>query len=149
MKTARHSAMAILTLILGLALMGCCSNPGVFDKINSNVKKVQTYYDPLVAKVQNATGSGKVAPVAAIAKEALVASDTVLLLAGELQTMNCPPEGKVEQLDLQTEQAVDKAAQVVPVAEVKAEAPAEPAPAPEPVAPPIDAPVEAQAGLEG
>jgi hypothetical protein len=87
--------------LLGL-LSGCCSQPGVFQKLDRSLKTVQSYYDPLL---QGNLQDEKV-------RQALVAADTTLLLAGELQSQWCPAPREVEQLELQlsgTEELARKA----------------------------------------
>ena len=87
--------------LLGL-LSGCCSQPWVFQKLDRSLKTVQSYYDPLL---QGNLQDEKV-------RQALVAADTTLLLAGELQSQWCPAPREVEQLELQlsgTEELARKA----------------------------------------
>lgn len=80
---------------------GCCSNPGVFQKLEHSLKTVQGYYEPLISEdLMN----DKV-------KLAVVAADTTLLLIGELQTQWCPPVEAVKQVELQTAEAKQLAAE--------------------------------------
>ena len=82
-------------LAAGLALAGlvggCCTNPGVFGKVDQSLRVAQRYYDPLLKEDLR---DDRV-------RRAVVAADTTLLLAGELQQMWCPSAGKVEQLQIQ------------------------------------------------
>jgi type II secretory pathway component PulM len=84
---------------LGLALVlaaGCCQNPGVFQKVQRSLETVQSYYSPLLAEEWQQDER---------LRRAVVAADTALLLAGELQGQWCPDEGKTEQLALQAKEA--------------------------------------------
>ncbi|MDI6853163.1 MAG: hypothetical protein QME75_06100 [Deltaproteobacteria bacterium] len=76
-------------------LAGCCSNPGVFNKLEHSLKTVQGYYDPLLTED---LANEKV-------RQAVVAADSTLLLAGELQAQWCPPAEAVKQVELQAEEA--------------------------------------------
>ena len=87
----------IAVLAVALASVGCCGNPGIFGKVNASLKTTQGYYDPLLIKLS-------VAPIPEV-KAAVVAADTALLLAGELQKQWCPSEQAVDQLALQTAEA--------------------------------------------
>lgn len=84
---------------LGLALVlaaGCCQNPGIFQKVQRSLEAVQGYYGPLLAEDwQNDANL----------RRAVVAADTTLLLAGELQNQWCPDSGQAEQLELQVKAA--------------------------------------------
>lgn len=108
------AAMALAGL-----LTGCCSHPGVFQKLEHSLKTVQGYYEPLLAEdLMN----DKV-------RQAVVAADTTLLLAGELQAQWCPPANAVEQVELQMAEAKKLAEEAgVPTAATQ--------PAPEPQAAP-------------
>ncbi len=97
MRRRRHW-MAILALA-GLAA-GCCAHPGVFDRLERSMKTVQTFYEPLL---QEELADEKV-------RRAVVAADTALLLAGELQRQWCPPPQAAEQLELQVTEAEKLAA---------------------------------------
>lgn len=84
---------------VGLALIlaaGCCQNPGLFQKVQRSLEAVQGYYGPLLAadwqKDENL-------------RRAVVAADTTLLLAGELQNQWCPEASQAEQLELQVKAA--------------------------------------------
>jgi hypothetical protein len=82
--------------VLGLGLVaGCCSNPGVFQKVETSLETIQNFYDPLI---QGNLQDDRV-------KQAVVAADTTLLLAGELQKQWCPDPNQVQQLELQTGEA--------------------------------------------
>jgi hypothetical protein len=89
--------MKIMTVMLvGLGLAGCCGQPGVFGKVHDSLAMVQSYYGPLVE--QEWGRQDKV-------RQAVVAADTTLLLAGELQRQWCPDAGQAEQLALQAKEA--------------------------------------------
>jgi hypothetical protein len=74
----------------------CCAHPGLFQKAQESVMAVQGFYDPLINQDFDRN---------VIAKQALVAADTTLLLASELQKQWCPNPNKAEQLDLQAQEA--------------------------------------------
>ncbi len=84
---------------LGLALVlaaGCCQNPGLFQKVQRSLETVQSYYSPLLEEQwQNDERM----------RRAVVAADTTLLLAGELQSQWCPDASQAEQLALQAREA--------------------------------------------
>ena len=91
MKRGKWAGVVVLAGLLA----GCCSNPGVFQKLEQSLKTVQGYYEPLLSEdLMN----DKV-------RRAVVAADTTLLLAAELQAQWCPPETAVKQVELQTEEA--------------------------------------------
>ena len=92
MSRRRHW-MAILVLA-GLAA-GCCAYPGLFDRLEYSLKTVQAFYEPLL---QEELANEKV-------HRAVVAADTALLLAGELQRQWCPPPQAAAQLELQVQEA--------------------------------------------
>jgi hypothetical protein len=82
-----------LTLVLAA---GCCQNPGIFQKVQRSLEAVQGYYSPLLEKEwQNDERM----------RRAVVAADTTLLLAGELQKQWCPEASQAEQLELQVKAA--------------------------------------------
>ena len=84
-----------LGLVLVLAA-GCCQNPGIFQKVQGSLETVQSYYTPLLNEEwQN---DDKL-------RRAVVAADTTLLLAGELQKQWCPEPAQGEQLELQVQAA--------------------------------------------
>lgn len=88
---------------LGLSLTmtaGCCQHPGVFQKVQRSLDTVQSYYTPLITGEWDQDGR---------VKQAIVAADTTLLLAGELQRQWCPDPQKTEQLELQTQEAKARA----------------------------------------
>jgi uncharacterized protein YcfL len=91
MKRGKWAGVVVLAWLLA----GCCSNPGVFQKLEQSLKTVQGYYKPLLSEdLMN----DKV-------RRAVVVADTTLLLAAELQAQWCPPETAVKQVELQTEEA--------------------------------------------
>lgn len=77
-------------------LSGCCAHPGLFQKVRDSLELVQGYYEPLVQAQWNDHEQ---------VRAAVVAADTTLLLAGELQRQWCPDPGKTAQLALQTQEA--------------------------------------------
>jgi hypothetical protein len=82
--------------LLGLTA-GCCSNPGLFDQVQRSLQTVQNYYTPLL-QAGGWDQEGKL-------RRAVVAADTTLLLAAELQRQWCPDTQKAQQLELQTQEA--------------------------------------------
>jgi hypothetical protein len=86
---------------------GCCNNPGLFQKVHDSMALVQSFYDPLIRQDLDRNDT---------AKQAVVAADTTLLLAGELQEQWCPNPGQANQLELQAQEA-KKLAQAAGVAE--------------------------------
>ncbi len=82
---------------------GCCANPGLFQKINRSMDLVQSYYDPLIKDGWNRPDQWQ---------KAVVAADTTLLLAGELQQQWCPDPTKTQQLELQAQEAKKLAQQI-------------------------------------
>jgi hypothetical protein len=89
---------------------GCCGQPGLFQKVHDSMVTVQSFYDPLIR--QDLDGNG-------IAKTAVVAADTTLLLAATLQQQWCPNSSNTQQLELQAREA-RKLAQEAGVAEAVA-----------------------------
>ncbi len=77
-----------LPLLLLWLLSGCCGQPGIFQKVHRSLLTVQSFYDPLVQEI-----SGQDERV----QRAVVAADTTLLLAGELQKQWCPDPGQAQQ----------------------------------------------------
>lgn len=75
---------------------GCCNQPELFKKVQGSMAMVQGFYDPLI---QENLRTNKTL------QQAVVAADTTLLLAGELQRRWCPNPGKVKQLELQAQTA--------------------------------------------
>lgn len=88
---------------------GCCAYPGLFEKVHESMVTVQRFYDPLI---EQDLGRNE------IARQAVVAADTTLLLATELQKQWCPNPNEAEQLDLQAREA-KKLAQEAGVVEAK------------------------------
>jgi hypothetical protein len=89
---------------------GCCGHPGVFQKIHASMATVQHFYDPLIKQDFDRRG---------MVQQAMVAADTTLLLASELQQQWCPNPHNTKQLELQTQEA-RKLAQEAGVAEAGA-----------------------------
>lgn len=92
MKKGKWVWLLALVWLMG----GCCSHPGVFKKVQSSLETVQDFYGPLLQG--KGTQNEKM-------RQALVAADSALLLAGELQDRWCPNSQKAEQLELQTQEA--------------------------------------------
>jgi hypothetical protein len=105
---------ALLFILIGLS--GCCSYPGLFDKVHRSMVAVQSFYGPLLEGEWEQNDKVRMA---------VVAADTTLLLAGELQQQWCPDPGQTEQLELQAKQAQNLAqeAGVAPAGAVPAAAP--------------------------
>jgi hypothetical protein len=80
-----------LALLLGLA-SGCCSQPEIFQKVHTSMETVQNFYGPLIQ--QDFSQDERL-------RLAVVAADTTLLLAGELQRQWCPDPSQASQLELQ------------------------------------------------
>ncbi len=87
--------LLLAALLLGLA-GGCCSQPDLFQKVHQSLETVQGYYGPLVQECVGQDGR---------VQRAVVAADTTLLLAGELQRQWCPDPNQAKQLELQTTEA--------------------------------------------
>ncbi len=85
-----------LAALMGLAL-GCCQNPGGVAKAQRSLKTVQSFYGPMLQQ-EEWRQDDKV-------RQAVVAADTALLLAGELQRQWCPEPEQAAQLELQVSQA--------------------------------------------
>jgi hypothetical protein len=122
---ASRSKWAAIIALAGL-LCGCCSHPGVFQQVERSFKAVQDYYGPLVEELEGDLMNDKV-------RRAVVAADTTLLLAAELQAQWCPPVQAAEQLELQAaeaqklaEEAGVQAAQEEPTSEPESESRATP-----------------------
>jgi hypothetical protein len=98
---ARLLALGWLTTLIWVAA-GCCSHPGVFNKVQGSLEMVQSFYEPLLQEL--GAGDERV-------RRAVVIADTTLLVAGELQRLWCPDPGKAEQLALQAQEAKRLAAE--------------------------------------
>ena len=92
MRKSRWLWVAVLVGLSG----GCCAHPGLFEKMHETMVTVQCFYDPLIQ--QDLGGNG-------IVRQAVVAADTTLLLAAELQQQWCPNPDHAKQLDLQAQEA--------------------------------------------
>ncbi len=90
-----------LVIVALLCLYGCCSQPGVFQKAAGSLEAVQSFYDTLVQDMDRNEQW----------RLAVVAADTTLLLAGELQEKWCVEPQQARQLELQTRQAQELAKQ--------------------------------------
>jgi hypothetical protein len=73
---------------------GCCSHPGVFQQLEHAMQTVQSFYDPLIK--ETAGDNDRI-------KLAVVAADTTLLLAAELQNQWCPDPDQARQVELQAQ----------------------------------------------
>jgi hypothetical protein len=89
-------------LLALICLSGCCAHPGVFDRVHRSLETVQGFYGPLLQESweQNDT-----------LRRVVVAADTTLLLAGELQRQWCPDPGQTTQLELQAQEVRKQAEQ--------------------------------------
>ncbi len=83
-------------LALAWLVAGCCSNPGVFQKVKSSLETVQNYYGQLFNEGWDQNDK---------VRRAVVAADTTLMVAGEMQRLWCPDSQKTEQLELQAQEA--------------------------------------------
>jgi hypothetical protein len=92
---SKNKLLLVPALLLWLAA-GCCSNPEIFQKVHHSLETVQGFYDPLIQEIYRQDDRVRLA---------VVAADTTLLLAGELQQQWCPDPGKAQQLELQTSAA--------------------------------------------
>jgi hypothetical protein len=88
-------SLGALGLILTL-IAGCCQQPGLFQKVQRSLDTVQSYYGPLLQEEWQSNDQ---------LRRAVVAADTALLVAGELQRQWCPDPGQAEQLQLQAQEA--------------------------------------------
>jgi hypothetical protein len=113
---ASRSKWAAIIVLAGL-LCGCCSHPGVFQQVERSFKTVHNLYEPLLQEFEQDLMNDEV-------RLAVVAADTTLLLATELQAQWCPPLQAVEQLELQAAAAkklAEEAGVQVPQAEPTSE----------------------------
>jgi hypothetical protein len=92
MKKGSWIGVAALIWLSG----GCCAHPGLFQKVHESMVTVQSFYSPLISEDLNSNNT---------AKQAVVAADTTLLLASQLQEQWCPNPDKAAQLDLQAQEA--------------------------------------------
>jgi hypothetical protein len=105
----RTNWLLLVLLLLGVTA-GCCSQPEIFQKVHTSMETVQNFYDPLI--------QGDLSQDERL-QRAVVAADTTLLLAGELQRQWCPDPGQAKQLELQTGEAKKLAQEAgVPVSAV-------------------------------
>lgn len=93
MKKTRWFWLPALLLWLSA---GCCAQPEIFQKVHRSLETVQGFYEPLL---QGDLSQGS--PL----QRAVVAADTALLLAGELQRQWCPDPGPAKQLEIQVGEA--------------------------------------------
>ena len=99
MRKGRWLWVAALVWLTG----GCCAHPGLFQKLHDSMVMVQGFYEPLIAKDLNRNE---------IARQAVVAADTSLLLAAELQQQWCPNPDQAKQVELQAQEAKKLAREV-------------------------------------
>jgi len=92
MRKGKWGCVLALAWLVG----GCCSNPGVFQKVRSSLETVQNYYGQLFNEGWDQNDK---------VKRAVVAADTTLMVAGEMQKLWCPDTQKTEQLELQAQEA--------------------------------------------
>jgi hypothetical protein len=88
MRRGRWLWVAALAWLSG----GCCAYPGLFEKVHESMVTVQRFYEPLIKQDLDRNE---------IARQAVVAADTTLLLAAELQEQWCPNPNEAGQLELQ------------------------------------------------
>ncbi|MBM4274584.1 MAG: hypothetical protein FJ134_09030 [Deltaproteobacteria bacterium] len=99
-----------LWFLAGVWLMaGCCPHPGVFDQVRRSMQTVQGFYGDLLTERE---WSDQV-------RQAVVAADTALLLAGELERQWCPDPAQAAQLELQSRQAGKLAEEAAPQSALK------------------------------
>lgn len=91
----KKSWFCLAALLLWL-VAGCCDHPEIFQKVQGSLQTVQSFYGPLTQQDLSQNEG---------LKRAVVAADTTLLLAGELQRQWCPEQGKAQQLELQVSEA--------------------------------------------
>jgi hypothetical protein len=106
MRKSRWLWVAALAWLGGIG----CANPELSQKVHKSMVTVQTFYDPLI---QQELGQNKKV------QQAIVAADTTLLLASELQRQWSPNPDQAKQLELQAQEA-KKLAQEAGVAEAGA-----------------------------
>jgi len=80
----------IAVTVCALLLAGCCSNPGVFQKIQASKAAVQEAY--YTVKGESSLPSDQYVLLGGLA------ADGALMLAGTLQTQWCPSEADAAQL---------------------------------------------------
>ncbi|MBM4293376.1 MAG: hypothetical protein FJ126_00510 [Deltaproteobacteria bacterium] len=90
----KHPRWPWLLALVWLAA-SCCPHPGVFDQVRRSLTTVQSFYGDLLKETE---WSDQI-------RLAVVAADTTLALAGELERQWCPAPGLADQLELQTRQA--------------------------------------------
>jgi hypothetical protein len=84
-------------LLLLWLTAGCCNHPELFQQVQGSLDTVQSFYDTLLQQEgwqQNDQ-----------LRQVVVAADTTLMLAGELQQQWCPDPNQVQQLELQAGEA--------------------------------------------
>ena len=91
----KNKLLWLTLLLLGL-VAGCCDHPEIFQRVQGSLQTVQSFYGALTQQDLSQDEG---------LKRAVVAADTTLLLAGELQRQWCPEPGKAQQLELQTSEA--------------------------------------------
>lgn len=108
MRKKRWFCLAAMLLWL---VAGCCDHPEIFQKVQGSLQTVQNFYGPLTQ--QDLSQDDRL-------QRAVVAADTTLLLAGEMQRQWCPDQNKAQQLTLQVGEAQKLAQEAgVPVTALK------------------------------
>ncbi len=85
-----------VVLLALICLSGCCCYPGLFEKVHQSMVAVQDFYGPLLQGEWELNDQ---------VRRAVVAADTTLLLAAELQKQWCPDPDQAKQLELQAQEA--------------------------------------------
>ena len=85
-------------MLIALAWLaaGCCSNPGIFGKVEGGLKTVQAIYDPLLGKYLEDPTNEKVGL-------ALVSADSALTIFDQIQKQWCPDPKTTAQLENQAQ----------------------------------------------
>ena len=86
----------LLLVALAWLAAGCCSNPGIFGKVEAGLRTVQTVYDPLLGKYFDDPTNEKVGL-------ALASADSALVIFDQMQKQWCPDPKAAAQLEQQAE----------------------------------------------
>jgi hypothetical protein len=105
----------VLLVALAWLAAGCCSNPGIFGKVETGLRTVQTVYDPLLGKYFEDPTNEKVGL-------ALASADSALIIFDQIQQQWCPDPKATAQLEQQAKVA-QKLAQEVGVVPAESSAP--------------------------
>jgi hypothetical protein len=87
----------LIVLLLAAAVAGCCDHPQAFKRAQDSMLIIQGVYDPLVGAYLADQTNGYL-------KAGLVAADTALALAGQIQAAKCATPQEADQLALQAQQ---------------------------------------------